>query len=221
MTYPELDARLAAAAALFPACDIGADIGADHGRLSCYLLASGKVKKMIVADISADSLLKAKHLLSAHQLEERAEFVVADGLNAITAPVEAIAILGMGGATASKILLAQPEKLGTASLILSAHTDLPMLRETLEQLSYCLETETVIRLKNRCYVMMKAVRGQETLTPKQRFLGPRLMESPATEAYIRYLQKRSGAYSCMLAEEGVLYRQWLKEEMDRVSSQSV
>ncbi len=220
MPYPELDARLAAAAALFPACDIGADIGADHGRLSCHLLASGRVKRMVVTDISADSLLKAKRLLAEHQLDERADFVVADGLDAINTPVKAIAILGMGGATASKILLAHPEKLKCAALILSAHTDLPMLRETLERLSFRLKSETVVRLKNRCYVMMKAVRGSEALTPKQRFLGPRLMESRATEDYLCYLQKRSGAYSRMQAEEGVQYRQWLKEELERVCCQS-
>ena len=68
MRLPALDERLACAAALFPACEYGADIGADHGRLSCALLASGKCRRMCVADISAESLEKAKRLLRLHGL---------------------------------------------------------------------------------------------------------------------------------------------------------
>ena len=56
--FSALDDRLSRAAALFPACEYGADIGADHGRLSCYLLANQRCSRMCVADISADSLEK-------------------------------------------------------------------------------------------------------------------------------------------------------------------
>ncbi|MBR0407985.1 MAG: tRNA (adenine(22)-N(1))-methyltransferase TrmK, partial [Clostridia bacterium] len=76
----ELDDRLSRAAALFPACEYGADIGADHGRLSCFLLESGKAERMCVADISGDSLKKAEALLSLRGLAERADFKVGDGL---------------------------------------------------------------------------------------------------------------------------------------------
>lgn len=43
-TLPHMDERLKAVMSLVPACDTAADIGADHGRLSCNLLYSGKVK---------------------------------------------------------------------------------------------------------------------------------------------------------------------------------
>ena len=59
MRIPHMDERLSAAADLFPACAYGADIGADHGRLSCYLLTKERCHRMCVADISADSLEKA------------------------------------------------------------------------------------------------------------------------------------------------------------------
>ena len=51
-----LDERLSTVAGLFPVSENGADIGADHGRLACYLLQSGKCKHMIVSDISTASL---------------------------------------------------------------------------------------------------------------------------------------------------------------------
>ena len=68
--YPKLDERLQAVADLFTACDTGADIGADHGRLSCYLLHSQKCRRMVVADISADSLQQARRLLKLHALAD-------------------------------------------------------------------------------------------------------------------------------------------------------
>ena len=70
LRLPQLDERLKTVFDLFPACDIGAEIGADHGRLSCNLLAKGKVKHMLVTDISAPSLEKAKRLFRIHGLEE-------------------------------------------------------------------------------------------------------------------------------------------------------
>ena len=80
MRLPLLDDRLARAAALFPACAYGADIGADHGRLSCILLARGVCERMCVADVSAPSLQKARHLLDVHGLADRADVIVGDGL---------------------------------------------------------------------------------------------------------------------------------------------
>ena len=83
MRYPQLDERLQAAADLFSACDLGADIGADHGRLSCHLLHTNTCQRMIVADISDESLQKARNLLSLHCLDSRVEYRVADGLKAL------------------------------------------------------------------------------------------------------------------------------------------
>ena len=217
LLIPELDERLAMAAQFFPACDTGADIGADHGRLSCFLLDSGKARRMIVSDISAESLGKARKLLSLHNLEDKAEFVVADGLNAIRNPVEAIAILGMGGATAARILSNDPVALHNAVLILSAHTDLPLLRKTLEQIDYHLTQEKVVCARHRYYIILKAERGEELLSPQQIFLGPRLMEATTgiDQTYLKYLEKRMGAYSCMRAPEAEDYRRWLGEEWKR------
>lgn len=211
---PILDERLSAAAALFPACDAGADIGADHGRLSCCLLASGRVKHMTVSDVSADSLEKAKRLLQLHGLSERADFAVADGLAALSGPVDALAILGMGGAAAARILSGAPQKLRDARLILSAHTDLPLLRETISSLGYKIENERAVCAKGRYYVVLSAARGAETLDRRALFLGPRLSESAGDALYARYLLRRAGAYSCM-RDKTEEYK-WLREEIERV-----
>ena len=75
MLKPILDPRLLTAADFFPYCERGADIGADHGHLSCYLLTSGKCKTMQVTDISYTSLQKAQALLTRHGFADRASFL--------------------------------------------------------------------------------------------------------------------------------------------------
>ena len=67
MSMIHLDSRLQAALLLTQPCGVCADIGADHGRLSAALLQSGRAKQVLVADVSAPSLNKAKILLGGCQ----------------------------------------------------------------------------------------------------------------------------------------------------------
>ena len=97
-----LDKRLSAVAGLFPVCKYGVDIGADHGRLACWLLGQGICQRMIISDISPDSLNKARRLLARHGLHNRADFVVADGLAAVTKRVDTVVIAGIGGDLADR-----------------------------------------------------------------------------------------------------------------------
>ncbi len=210
-----LDDRLSRAASLFPACAYGADIGADHGRLSCYLLLRGICRRMCVADISAPSLLKAKDLLSRHGLTDRADFRVGDGLNALPEPAEAVAVLGMGGHTLSSILLQGADKLLGAALILSAHTDVHLVRQTLMGLHYRIDREEIAYAAGRYYVVLRAVPGEESMGERELLLGPRLMENKP-EHYREYLKWRAGVASRKRTEEGRREWTWLEEEYGRV-----
>ena len=212
-----LDERLRCAAEMFPTCERGADIGADHGRLSLYLCKTNQVQHMVVSDISELSLQKARQLFDKNNLADRAQFVCADGLDALTHPVDAIAILGMGGVSVSKIISAHPEKIGNARLIVSAHTDIPCLRKTIYENGLHLTDERVVYCKNRFYVVMKAEKGADTISEKQLFMGPCLLFA-TDEVYKAYLNKRFGVVSCIQKEEAQQYLQWIREEQARVSN---
>ena len=215
-----LDDRLSRAAALFPACAYGADIGADHGRLSCYLLLCGKCDRMCVADISAPSLQKAKELIARQGLEERADFRVGDGLSVLPQRADAIAVLGMGGHTLCAILKSGAEKLQGAALILSAHTDVHLLRKTLMDLDYRIDREEIAYAAGRYYVVLRAVPGRESMGERELLLGPRLMEC-APEHYKEYLSWRIGIASRKRTEEGQIELNWLKEEYSRVRDSGI
>ena len=176
MRYPSLDSRLQTVAEMFDTCETGADIGADHGRLSCYLLHQNICKRMLVTDISGESLKKAQKLLRLHKLEDRSDFVVADGLEAVSSRADCIAICGMGGRVMSGILLRGEERLQNAPLVMSCHTDIPLLRKTLAQIKYRIVEERIARDNGRFYIIMRAEPGDMVLTEKEAYLGPVLMK---------------------------------------------
>ncbi len=212
MRYPKLDDRLQAAADLFPNCRYGADIGADHGRLSCYLLYSGKCDRMLVSDISAESLSKAQALLTLHDLADRADFCTADGLDALKghADISCTAICGMGGRLISRILLDGKDTLNGTSLVLSAHTDVPLVRQTLAQIGYTITAERIVRAKRRFYVLMRAKPGPTGYDERDLYLGPLLVrdEQPLWKAYLKW---REGVVACEAGHDQQLA--WIREEL--------
>lgn len=213
MRYPQLDERLQAAADLFSACELGADIGADHGRLSCYLLYSGKCRRMLISDISADSLQKARDLMKLHNLSDRTAFCVADGLNALKSAagrVGCVAVCGMGGALVSRILLAGRNELNGAALVLSSHTDIPLVRQTVMDIGYHIADEKVVRAKGRFYVVMRCEAGIAEYTERELYLGPCLLQQK-TPAYHAYLVWREGVVSCEHGHDEQLG--WIREEL--------
>ena len=210
-----LDERLQTAADLFPACAYGADIGADHGRLSCYLLETGKAQRMCVADISKDSLKKAEMLLAQRQLSHRADVFVGDGLLVLRQPAQSIAILGMGGHTIQKILMQGKDLLQGAALVLSAHTDVYLIRETLMRLRYRIDQEKIACAAGRYYVLLRAVPGETDYTDQQLYLGPWLM-THKEKHYEEYLQRQLQMTLPKRTEVGRQYLEWLKEEEARV-----
>lgn len=219
MRLPQLDERLQKAANLFPACGYGADIGADHGRLSCFLLAKNRCERMCVSDLSAPSLEKAEHLLRMHGFSERADFCVGDGISVLPRKADAIAVLGMGGKTIAHIIKDGCEKLQGATLVLSAHTELHILRNAIAGIGYCIETEEIAYAGGRFYVIIRAVPGVCTYTDKEILIGPKLLEGKS-EHYIDYLLWRKNVLACENSDTGRAQYQMIEEEWQRANNNS-
>ena len=207
---PLLDARLRCAADLVPRCSVAADIGADHGRLACYLLSNNICDRMIVSDISADSLSKSRRLLKLHGLDRRAKLVVADGLDAINEPVDAVVIAGMGGRTIAAILR-NYHKIGDARLIVSAHTEMHLLRQKLYEYGFCFESETVVHANGRFYTVLLSRRGRAEYSLRQLYTGIELRGECVTE----YLQWRYDVEAARRDDMSQVHLKWLKEEIER------
>ena len=214
-----LDPRLSLAFNLYDECPLAADIGTDHALLPIALLRSGRCDRMILTDISPDALANARAHLSAAGLTDRAELRLGDGLQTIRESCGMISLLGLGGRTIAEILTSCPENLRGAALLLSAHTDQPLVRRAVADIGYHLVSETPVLDTGRYYIMMKARPGSENMTPREIRLGKKLFESssPDLSPYlahrIRVLEaKRAGLRRASAREEAQIRE--LEEDLE-------
>ena len=186
----ELDERLSLAAALYEPCALGADIGTDHGLLPCHLLEKNICQRMILADVSAKALRHAEAQVRAQGLEGRARLVCADGLDALTEPCGCVSIMGMGGETIADILRRGQSRLRGAALVLSAHTEQPLVRRAVRDIGYHLTRETLCQAAGRFYLFWRAEPGEAPMTEEAIRYGSLLWENtegvPLLREYVHH-----------------------------------
>ena len=216
-----VQARLAAAADLFPIVRTGADIGANHGLLACRLLRSGRARTMWVTDLSADALTAARQNIAAQGFTDQVRFSVGDGFSALGEPVDAAAVLGMGGQTIDGILRTAPPDRLPDQLVLSAHTQQELVRRSLYDTGYGINEERIVLSGSRYYVLIRARRAPGIPVPDGRllFLGP-CLTAQAGPLYRAYLDRRIAAYLPNRSAEGRQKLEWLKEEAQRAAADS-
>ena len=183
-----LDERLSLAAALYEPCTLGADIGTDHGLLPCHLLKENVCQRMIFADVSPKALHHAEKQVQHQHLSNRAQLICADGLDALVEPCGCVSVMGMGGETIASILTRGKDKLQGAVLVLSAHTDLHLVRQAVQDIGYHIVREELCRAAGRFYVVWRAEPGAAPLTDEEIRFGPLLMQrmNPMLREYITW-----------------------------------
>ena len=185
----QLDARLSLAYDLYDSCELAADIGTDHAHLPAALLQRGRCQHMILTDLSESALQNARETVIRYHLSARTDLRAGNGLQPLTEPCGMISITGMGGRTVHDILLQGREKLLGASLILSAHTDLPLIREAVWCIGYHLDREEPCFCAGRYYLVLRARPGAGILSPREIRLGGPLFNS-SSDQLIPYLIRR-------------------------------
>ena len=117
----------------------------------------------------------------------------------------------------SGILREGAKNLQEASLVLSCHTEIPLVRETLSDMNYHICEERLVRAKGRYYIVMRAEPGKKTYTEKELYLGPGLL-SRHPSLWREYLQWREGVVSCEIGHETQL--NWIREELKNETDDS-
>ena len=184
-----LDPRLRMLSELLTPCDTVADIGTDHGFLGVYLLQRGLCRRVQFLDISSSSLDKARRLVRACGLEDRALFNTGDGAEALVAPAEQVVIAGMGAESIIGIVERGRSVFGGASLILQPNLGVERLREALGRLGYTIADERVALASGRHYVGLRIQPGEAAYTPGECLVGPVLMKR-RDEALVSYARFR-------------------------------
>ena len=184
-----LDARLSLAYDLYDPCDLAADIGTDHAHLPAALLQRGRCRRMILTDLSGSALRNARDEMIRFRLLDRVSLRLGDGLGPLAERCGMISVTGMGGRTVRDILLAGQEKLQGASLLLSAHTDLPLIREAVCRIGYHLDREEPCFCAGRFYLVLRARPGARQVSEREIRLGGPLFGS-ASGQLLPYLSRR-------------------------------
>ena len=175
-----LDERLSLAAELYEPCDWGADIGTDHAFLPCHLLRAGICQHMIAADVSENALARARANLTRQNLIDRAEVVLADGLNAVNRKCGCVSVMGMGGELMARILHDGQDKLQGAVLVLGAHTELHLVREAIRDIDYHIVQERLCKAAGRFYVFWRAEEGPADMPTEEVRYGRLLWQEEPT-----------------------------------------
>ena len=192
-----LDARLSLAFDLYDCCGLAADIGTDHARLPAALLQRGRCQRMILTDRSPDALRNARDTVLRYRLSDRVSLRLGDGFAPLDEACGMVSVTGMGGRTVRDMLLTGRDRLRGASLILSAHTDIPLIREAVCLIGYHIEREEPCFCAGRYYLVLRARPGIRPFTQKQIRIGGPLFDS-GSDQLIPSLKRRREVLECSL-----------------------
>ena len=159
------------------------DVGCDHALLDIYL-SINKNCQCVATDINKNALDQAKYNIKRFGVKN-IETVQTDGLNGLDVNVsDVVVISGMGATTIEHIL---KNSRATDTLIISAHNDWEFLRKTVVSLGYKIEEEKFIIDKDKGYIIIKFIRGEDTYSDEDLLYGPYLKNSLE---YLKYLHNK-------------------------------
>ncbi len=166
-----------------------ADVGCDHGRLSCSLILSEKAEVVFAADISEPSLNKAGELAKLIGIEDRICLRLGDGLMPIAEDdVQGVVMSGMGGPLILDILEASPETAEKLEcMVLSPQKYPERVRKYLNEKGWMIEEECIVEEAGKYYPVMLVKKGNDAAYTEAELLTGRNVRYDADyEKYLRY-----------------------------------
>lgn len=185
-----LSKRLARCADYIGVTNRVADIGCDHGYLGISLLKNGQAQSVIAADIRPLPLQAARENAKRFGFEEQMEFYLSDGAAEIPRDFDVMVCAGMGADTIISILENAPWLKRTSyRLILQCQSKTAMLRKYLNEESFCIQRESVLKDGRFLYTVMEVVYQQDApFTPGQCHFSPALAKEHTEENIAYYRQ---------------------------------
>lgn len=191
--------RLEELADFCPKCEVIADVGCDHGKLSALLIEKGKVKRVVATDISLPSLKKAE--LLAKESEYDIVTRLGDGFSPIeTGEAECAVVAGMGAMQIVSILSNDIVKTRSfKQFVLSPHNYPEKLREYLNKSGFIIVKEKYIFERDlkrpgenggRFYPVFMVINGTEDRYTKDEIEFGRFWFDKYDETYLAYLRSR-------------------------------
>ena len=159
------------------------DVGCDHALLDIYLTNKGI--KCRGTDISSNCIKLAKENLKKHNLEDKIELYITDGVKNIDIyPTDTIVVAGMGTNTILDII-----KDVSNPLILVSNNDIFTLRKEVVKLGYYIDNEVTIKDGKYFYVIIRFKKGKKKYRFNDYILGP-ILKQNNNKDYYNYLYNK-------------------------------
>ncbi|GIO23115.1 class I SAM-dependent methyltransferase [Oceanobacillus sp. J11TS1] len=197
-----LSNRLKIVASYLPQGANFADIGSDHAYLPAYVCLEDKTAKAIAGEVNQGPLDSANKTIQFHQLENRIDARLGDGLAVLEqGEVDQIVIAGMGGSLIRSILKSNPSIAKSAKRIIAQpNVDARMVRQWFDQNNFVLIAEEIVDEQGHIYEILVADRITEVSTPysndqqiknKQFLLGPYLLKERTAVFKKKWMQEEA------------------------------
>lgn len=208
--------RLEAIVDLCPTTKKIADIGCDHGYVSCELILQNKAEMVIASEKSVACLNKAVALADSINIMPFISFRQGDGFEAITKydKLNCAVIAGMGGLEIIKILKNRPKKL--FDFVLQPQSDVILLRKYLIDNKFNILVDKLVKEGDKYYNVIRVTKGKCNLADLELYFG----KTNFTDNYVvfyEYLTMRQKKLLDFKAELGGLSNN-LQQELDYVNS---
>lgn len=190
----ELSSRLKGIADLVPSGVNVSDIGSDHCLLPIYLASRGDIPYLQAIDNKKGPFLTMKKAVEDANLTDKIELSLSSGLDCLSEKTNCIVLAGMGGKLIQEILLRGKSALSHVDYILiDAHRDLVSTRQTIVNLSYQIDDETMIFEGGLYYSLIRFKKGEtRDYSLQDYFFGPvlRKKKGPVFKAFLLENKKR-------------------------------
>ena len=185
--------RLELVASFVPQGAVLLDVGSDHAYLPIELVERGQIKSAIAGEVVEGPYKSAVKNVESHNLKERIQVRLANGLAAFEEAdqVSVITIAGMGGRLIATILKEGLEKLANVErLILQPNNREDDLRIWLQDNDFQIVAESILEEAGKFYEILVVEAGQMKLSASDVRFGP-FLSKEVSPVFIKKWQKEA------------------------------
>ena len=194
--------RLEMVASFVPQGAVLLDVGSDHAYLPIELLKEGQINRAIAGEVVAGPYQSAVKNVKEHDLEEKIQVRLANGLAAFeeSDKVSVITIAGMGGRLISTILKEGLDKLANVErLILQPNNREDELRSWLQEHRFQIVAESILEEAGKFYEIIVVEAGEMKLSATDVRFGP-FLSKEVSPVFIQKWQKEAAKLEFALSQ---------------------
>ena len=194
--------RLELVASFVPQGAVILDVGSDHAYLPIELVERGQIEAAIAGEVVEGPYQSAVKNVEAHDLKEKIQVRLANGLAAFEEAdqVSVITIAGMGGRLIATILEEGLDKLSNIQrLILQPNNREDDLRIWLQEHGFQIVAESILEEAGKFYEILVVEAGQMKLSASDIRFGP-FLSKEVSPVFVQKWQKEAAKLEVALSQ---------------------